>query len=519
MTTTKLDDGDLVVSTKVLGHISEGLYRGPAGAFKEMVCNSFDANALHVWISTGRPSFDVVSVRDDGDGMTYEQFIQMVKGGIGDSNKRIADGNLINGRKVIGRLGIGILAVSQISHTFQILSHHAKTETAFRAEIRMRDYRKEVLDQDSGRHGSEDQSDEQQGFSVGNYEVETIDFDPKLKGVTITATDPTEGFRAQLSEENPEPLPKNFATFIAYTQTKDALATGDTYRKMVWEIASLLPIPYLPGGPVAKCAIIPSITAEVGQYDFNVIFDGVRLLKPVLLPGPVGDAGGPIAIAIDHEETIFSSRLRVKGYIYGSKGQALHPDGQRGVLIRIRHVGIGSYDKSLLDYRYAEGPRFAWLSGELFVEEGLEDALTVGRDGFDAGHPHYVGIRKWFHVFLREQVFPELYLGIAGRRTVRDAERKRLQEAGFDSLITGFMGTSFDIQEVDKPSARPVEVDQEQSVILVNKSGNWPRGRKQRDTAVKLSIIFELVRIRSVDQDADPLPRFLELTKEFLAEA
>jgi len=517
MTTTGLESGNLVVSTKVLGHISEGLYRGPAGAFKEMVCNSFDANACHVWISTGRPSFDVVSVRDDGDGMTYEQFTTMVDGGIGDSNKRIADGNLINGRKVIGRLGIGILAVSQISHTFQMLSHHAETETAFRAEIRMRDYRKDVLDHASGRHGPEDESDDQPGFSVGNYEIEAIDFDPKQKGVTITATDPTEGFRAQLSEGNPKPLPKNFATFITQTQIKDVLATGDTYRKMVWEIASLLPIPYLPDGPVTKYTIIPSITAEVEQYDFNVIFDGVRLLKPVSLPGPVGDAGGSIAFPIDYDQTIFSSRLKVKGYIYGSNGQALHPDDQRGVLIRIRHVGIGSYDKSLLDYRFAEGPRYAWLSGELFVEEGLEDALTVGRDGFDAGHPHYVAIRKWFHEFLQKDVFPALYRGITGRRVVREAERTRRRNANFDSLITEFMGASFDIQDIVKPSARPVEVDEEHGVILVNNAANWPRGRKQRDTAVNLSIIFELVRIKSVDQDADPLYQFLDLTKKLLA--
>ena len=73
----------------------------------------------------------------------------------------------------------------------------------------------------------------------------------------------------------------------------------------------------------------------------------------------------------------------------------------------MKHVGIGEYDKSFLGYRIAEGPRFAWLTGELFIEHGLEDALTVGRDGFDTGHPHYIALRKWLHSQLHREVFSD----------------------------------------------------------------------------------------------------------------
>ena len=31
-----IDTGTLVVSSKILGHISEGLYRGPSGVVKEL---------------------------------------------------------------------------------------------------------------------------------------------------------------------------------------------------------------------------------------------------------------------------------------------------------------------------------------------------------------------------------------------------------------------------------------------------------------------------------------------------
>ena len=128
--------------------------------------------------------------------------------------------------------------------------------------------------------------------------------------------------------------------------------------------------------------------------------------------------------------------------LYGSAGTALalHPDDIRGVLIRLRHVGIGEYDKSFLGYRYAEGPRFAWLTGELFVDEGLEDALTVGRDGFDAGHPQYLALRTWLHLELRRRVFPTLYKSITTRRLMREAVRQETQLSAFRESISHFAG-------------------------------------------------------------------------------
>ena len=153
--TTQMDtapetrEGPLLVSSKVLGHISEGLYRGPAGVMKELISNAYDANAKTVWISTGRPTFDVVSVKDDGEGMTLDKFVGLMSGGIGDSDKRIREVPLVNGRKTIGRLGIGILGISQISHEFSFVSHSRGTESAFEATVRMKDFRSEILDRET----------------------------------------------------------------------------------------------------------------------------------------------------------------------------------------------------------------------------------------------------------------------------------------------------------------------------------------------------------------------------------
>ena len=521
-TQSNLQSGSLVVSSKVLGHISEGLYRGPAGVLKELISNAFDANATTVWISTGRPTFDVVSVRDDGDGMTKEKFIEIVSGGIGDSDKRTTEVPLINNRQVVGRLGIGILGISQISHEFSIISHERKSRTAFRANVQMKDFRKELLDQ------APDLDD--QGFSVGGYTVEDIAFDPKREGLTITATDPTEGFRQQLAEDNPQALPMDFPTFVQSNRIKDELATGSWYNRMIWQVASLAPIPYMPN-PVLPGLTVPcgdeamtSIARALEDFDFTVMVDGVRLVKPILLDGPtsqvpkgiVGHGTGPFHFSFELDETVWGAQLRVLGYLYSTAGAALHPDDIRGVLIRLKHVGIGEYDKSLLGYRYAEGPRFAWLTGELFVEEGLEDALTVGRDGFDAGHPHYIALRSWLHNELRTRVFPTLYRGIEYRRFWREASRQEKRASAFQELISDFAGFRIETGEAEDPEGPPVWIDLEQGVAIVNTAAKWPRGKRRREMTQKLSIIFEMVRLQEPDDRA--VHKFVDLISDLLSQ-
>ena len=522
-----IEEGDLVVSTKILGHISEGLYRGPAGVFKELVSNAFDANARTVWISTGRPSFDVVSVRDDGNGMTFSKFKDVVSGGIGDSDKRSRPVQLINRRQMIGRLGIGILAVSQISHEFSIVSHDRASETAFRAYVRMKDFRKEVLDQvnRSMFESAEDEDPQTPAFPIGNYKVEEIPFEPRRAGLTITATEPTEGFRRQLSEDNPDPLPASFLEFIRWCGGPRNLDTGSWYKRMVWQLATLVPVAYLSDSNVCEGdEAMTTVSNTLRDFDFSVIIDGVKLFKPVELDGPTtlvrigvtSEGDGPFHFPIEFDSEVWGARVRARGYIHGSAGSALHPTDLRGILIRLKNVGVGEYDKSFLGYRFTEGPRFAWLTGEVFVEQGLEDALTIGRDGFDIGHPHFIALRTWLHDELRMRVFPALHKGMAVRRERKEVDRADTRLSEFLELISSFAGKSVQIEHVADSTAPPVRVDLNAGVVKLNERASWPRGKRQRELAQSLSVIFELARC--VDSGQEPVAEFIKLTRNLLSQ-
>jgi len=66
------------VSKKILADVSSGIYRTPANAVKEVVSNAFDAGAHRVYISTNGPYFDTFTCKDDGEGISAKEFMEIM---------------------------------------------------------------------------------------------------------------------------------------------------------------------------------------------------------------------------------------------------------------------------------------------------------------------------------------------------------------------------------------------------------------------------------------------------------
>src|SRR5436309_9847699 len=154
------------VHEKALAHLSRGLYRSPASAIRELVSNAWDANARVVRIDTNYPHFLQLSIRDDGDGFTKQDFTNLMEGGIGNSEKRPTALSLINGRPVIGRLGIGMLGIAQICGAFTITSTPRQGDP-FTARVHLYDLLKERLDKNDAELVSE--TDAGPEVDVGEY--------------------------------------------------------------------------------------------------------------------------------------------------------------------------------------------------------------------------------------------------------------------------------------------------------------------------------------------------------------
>lgn len=126
-------DTQLETDERVLARISDGIYRQPASALRELISNAYDADASRVIIQTDAPRFSEIRVRDNGNGMTIDALATIVHQ-IGGSSKRTPVGATLgvanskdptltpNGRKLIGKIGIGLFSVAQLTRQFQIIT-------------------------------------------------------------------------------------------------------------------------------------------------------------------------------------------------------------------------------------------------------------------------------------------------------------------------------------------------------------------------------------------------------------
>src|SRR3990172_5482598 len=64
-TTLKTDE-------RVIARVTDGIYRQPGSALRELISNAYDADATRVVITTDAPRFERIEIEDNGYGMSPE---------------------------------------------------------------------------------------------------------------------------------------------------------------------------------------------------------------------------------------------------------------------------------------------------------------------------------------------------------------------------------------------------------------------------------------------------------------
>lgn len=490
------------VHEKALGHLSRGLYRSPASAIRELISNGWDANARNVHVDTNYPKFFQVSIKDDGDGFSKDEFERLMAGNIGNSAKRPSNKALTNGRPMIGRLGIGMLGIAQICGAFKITSRPQNGGKAFCARIRLYDLLKERLDKDdpeivkmSQAFADNDSLDAYKEIDVGEYEY--VSFDPGAldKGTIIVTEDIhptfTQTFLESLNTEAFFPPSRDWKSAVAKIGKVHSLQQLGDYWRLLWELSASCPLPYL----APTC--LPNGLAKADHerltgFDFKVFVDGIQLAKPIWLRS---NPNGYTTRNIEQRTSqIYGRELQFHGYLAVQEGLQLRPDEMRGVMIRIKDVGIGYYDPTMLDYRFNEGPRSRWVTGEIFVSSGLEDALNIDRDSFNKFHPQYRHIQKYVHELLHGEIFKEVYKNIDIRSKRRASEKTVKRRTNFRSLVAQ------SDQKVQVRYAKERDSQEEPSVtkgsagleITIPSPGTLQTKKAYRELAASILGIFEI---------------------------
>ncbi|MET7694167.1 ATP-binding protein [Streptomyces sp. NPDC005483] len=178
----------LTTNDRVIARVTDGIYRQPGSAVRELIANAYDADATWVSVKTDAPRFSRITVEDNGTGMTPESVIHLLHN-IGGSAKRTDEGQELGitseddsntspgGRKLIGKLGIGIFSVSQLTHSFQIITKTANDRYRTVVLVNLRQFADGPIDTEGS------------NFKAGSYQAwrePTDDID--AHGTTIVLT-------------------------------------------------------------------------------------------------------------------------------------------------------------------------------------------------------------------------------------------------------------------------------------------------------------------------------------------
>lgn len=559
------------VTAGVILRIGAGIYHSVAGALKELVSNSYDADATAVVITTNYPDFDEIKVVDNGSGMTEKRFGVAMQN-IGSSLKGIIDQTRLSPkykRPIIGHLGIGFMALTQICSEVSVESQLEGSDTKFVADIDFSIFDQkeqqhihlsilEILEEQYGNienakkrlndpkldldekkkiewyleliapvlekqldENPEKPTDEHLGYCLIYDNIPAVLGD---HGTTITLRKIKPSVIGLLSdlERAPDGLPKNLqeknASWADYRDELNVLDWKEIcerlrrgtlpftslpqYHQFLYELSLLTPVQYYPNSPLEiENNILKNKREQLNQFDFVLQVDNRRLYKPILLPSGnlIKQKLSELEKGFDYyfEEILFekiidNELLKFSGYIYWQREQN-QPSTQRGIHIFIRNSGVGGYDQTLLNFSVVNPTsRAGQVSGEIYVEEGLERALNVDRHSFKETDAHYIALQK--HIWkilgsgaLKDGVFGKSVEAYYKRKERSDTLVQEKHEQVLIETVRLISSSTLGIEFKNGENKEPYEI-QGNKFIIFNDCPKWPRSISERQSSQRILV-------------------------------
>lgn len=437
---------------------------------------------------------------------------------------------------------------------FSLKSYHAESKTAFEAAIRFPAYTRQEID----KVVAEAESSGVKYVQNGQYFVNEIDYIDGQSGLRISTTYLRETFRKTMSSleslgylqfnQRKQSYP-DFDSFLsAITHPElSALYFASAYDQLIFGLALASPLPYPEANEAGegletvllKVPQLKAIHDKLKSFKFRVEIDNMAICRPLLLPSnkirtlasdcklparpekkvfELKDGVHVESVPIEiyeikvggHAEKffvyLFDYKCRLNGLPFHFSGYIfmqttrLFPKEFQGVLVRLRHVAIGQYDVNVMTYPQAEGPRFSMLSAEVFVHQGLDDALKVDRDGFNTLDPHYIRLQAFMHSILHEEIFPGSWGEEKERNKNKREIKQREKNKRFSARISATTNQRITKVEIVKtkstPNSKLVSINRNEGSITINESHPDAKAvlgkRKFRGIAAQVVSAFEI---------------------------
>ncbi len=390
--------GEITVAARIIDLLSSGLYESPAACLKELINNSFDADARNVDLFV-KPDANRIIIQDDGRGMNRAEFEQHFRR-IAESHKRDYNELTELGRPKIGKIGIGVVAANELCERLEFFSTKEGSVDLLHVTIDFEEMRKppEQRKKVSG------------DFVKADYVGEILKTDKSAHFTHIFLTSIRGEARAILAgleaaKQGLAPLTLYGATVehaekILKSKSFNTWRDFDRYSDTLLEVALNVPVRYFDNWLPSKLRRqLKDFEDRTNKLDFKVNYDGLELRKPIVFSG--GDK------AFIRKFSFSGNKVEASGYFYAQHG-SIKPLELHGLLLRIRNAAVGEFDPSFWGFSASEYSLIQrWVSCEIWADDRLEEAMNIDRRTLRVTHPAYVELRDVIHAELRS-VFSEV---------------------------------------------------------------------------------------------------------------
>ncbi|MFX1295504.1 MAG: ATP-binding protein [Promethearchaeota archaeon] len=340
----------VTVDRSIYERLSRGTYDTLAKGLKELISNSYDCDALSLEIVI-EDDKSKIHLYDDGKGMTEEDFDNFVRLGgrhkrLKNKAKRDIDKDTTElGRKKIGWMGIGNLAISEYCDLMEVWSTTKGNVSVLHALVDCREYFQpgEATDIEV----------------VGDIYDDEDEINEQYTRITLHLFDrgkrQLEGSLDTDLDRDPQKMAKN--------------EKMSNLTRFKWELERICPLLYRDDDKEFK------ILEDTNVQPIKVTLNGRELRRAVI-------------------RNLNFDVIKNKGYEHYREGgldmsykigwnKRIIPTEARGILTRVKNVAIGTpFDFGVSTLSKHIYRPLDWISGEVIIHEGLDDDLDTSREKF-----------------------------------------------------------------------------------------------------------------------------------------
>lgn len=323
------------VDKRIVPLLSKSTYENFPRALRELISNAYDADATKVTIDIDVKK-RTITVEDNGNGMTIEQFDSFLRIAGKQSSKRTSPKFK---RKRIGQFGVGFLATFPFAGRVEITSTAENSDVIIQALIPAEDFM------------------QQEKADVNVEEVDVL-------GKDVKDTRQRERHYTKVKLIDTSELVKAYFDYKSDNFSRKSIQSWEGIEKLRWELEEILPLQYSPS----------SLFREILKYPEPIGMDVWLNGKQLFRHDPLGSM-----LETHRGEFEQIGDLKFKYVITTNEGP-INPTEAKGLIQRVNNVGVGKrtyFDLNVLGKTYRN---ILWLSGEIHILDGLDEAIALSRD-------------------------------------------------------------------------------------------------------------------------------------------